>query len=161
VSRKNFLVTVSEMQDAVDERQGTRGYSRLKEAMALVRPNTDSAPETMLRLLVVRAGLPEPMVNAPIRNREGKVTAHADLAFPNFRIVLEYDGDQHRTDADQYYIDVDRLQRIMREGWHVIRVNRRHMHNKRQLVRLIGEALVDAGWASLERSRQKILPRRL
>ena len=113
-----------------------------------MRPNTDSAPETVLRLLLVRARLPEPMVNVPIRNREGKVTAHADLAFPNFRIVLEYDGDQHRTDADQYYIDIDRLQRITREGWQVIRVNRRHMQDKRQVVRLIGEALADAGWVS-------------
>jgi hypothetical protein len=154
VARKHPVVSMSQMLDAVDARKGSRGYSKLKEAIAFVRPNTDSAPESALRLLVVRAGLPEPMVNVPIRNREGKVTAHADLAFPEFSIVLEYDGDQHRTDAQQYYIDIDRLQRIMREGWHVIRVNRRHMQDKQQVARLVREALSDAGWASANRGRK-------
>lgn len=156
VSRQNPTVTMAEMLDAVDERQGSRGYSKLKEAIAYVRPNSDSAPETILRLLLVRAGLPEPMVNVPIHNREGKVTAHADLAFPEFRIVLEYDGDQHRTNPDQYYIDIDRLQRIMREGWHVIRVNRRHMQEKQHVIRLVREALADAGWSSPKRGRKRL-----
>lgn len=154
VARKHPLVTMSHMLDAVEARKGSRGYCKLREAIALVRPHTDSAPESQLRVLIVRAGLPEPMVNVPIRSREGKVTAHADLAFPEFRIVLEYDGDQHRTDAHQYYIDIDRLQRIMREGWHVIRVNRRHMQDKRQVARLVGEALTDAGWISANRGRE-------
>ena len=99
----------------------------------------------MLRLLIVRAGMPEPMINAPVRSRAGRVVAHADLAYPEFNLVLEYDGDQHRTDRSQYYIDIDRLERITREGWRVIRINLKHMANAATLAATIREALVDAG----------------
>jgi len=70
--------------------------------------------------------------------------AHADLAYPEFNLVLEYDGDQHRTDKDQYYLDVKRLERITREGWRVIRINRQHMASPSALAALIREALDDA-----------------
>lgn len=146
LSRKDPTVTMAELQNAVAAWQGSRGYRNLLDALSRVRARTDSARETMLRLLVVRAGLPEPMVNVPVRNREGRVVAHADLAFPEFNLVLEYDGDQHRTDQTQYYIDIDRLERITREGWRVIRINRKHMQDRSQLARVIGEALADAGW---------------
>ena len=145
VSRKNPSATMSEMQSAVESRQGTRGCQNLRDALGYVRERTDSARETMLRLLIVRAGMPEPMINAPVRSRAGRVVAHADLAYPEFNLVLEYDGDQHRTDRSQYYIDIDRLERITREGWRVIRINLKHMANAATLAATIREALVDAG----------------
>jgi very-short-patch-repair endonuclease len=146
ICRKDPVVTMAELQDAVEAWRGSRGYRRLVEALVHVRERTDSARETMLRLLIVRAGLPEPMINAPVRSRLGKVVAHADLAYPHYSLVIEYDGDQHRTEQKQYYIDIDRLERITREGWRVIRINRRHMGEPRSLENLVRQALVDAGW---------------
>ncbi len=99
----------------------------------------------MLRLLIVRAGMPEPMINAPIRSRDGRIVAHADLAYPEFNLVLEYDGDQHRTDRAQYYLDINRLERITREGWRVMRINLKHMASPTILAAAIREALADAG----------------
>lgn len=83
--------------------------------------------ETILRLAILRAGLPEPRVNYKIANRTGDVVAHGDLVFPAARVVVEYDGDQHRTDARQYYLDVDRLWRIHSLDWNVVRINRTHL----------------------------------
>lgn len=146
VCRKNPVATMAELHDAVAGWRGARGYRKLSEALVHVRERTDSARETMLRLLLIRGGLPEPLINASIRNRAGLVVAHADLAYPSFRLVLEYDGDQHRTDQAQYYVDIDRLERITREGWRVIRINRRHMRDPKRLENLVRQALVDAGW---------------
>ena len=146
VCRKNPAATMAELHDAVAGWRGARGYRKLSEALLHVRERTDSARETTLRLLLIRGGLPEPLINAPIRNRAGLVVAHADLAYPSFRLVVEYDGDQHRTDQAQYYVDIDRLERITREGWRVIRINRRHMQDPRRLENLVRQALVEAGW---------------
>ena len=145
VSRKVPVATMAQLQKTVEGWQGSRGYRNLLEALLHVRARTDSARETMLRLLIVRAGMPEPMINAPIRSRTGQVVAHADLAYPEFNLVLEYDGDQHRTDRTQYYLDINRLERITREGWRVIRINLKHMANPTDLAALIRQALADAG----------------
>jgi very-short-patch-repair endonuclease len=146
VRRKSPVATMAQLQQAVAGWRGARGYRNLLAALEDVRERTDSARETMLRLLLVRNGLPEPMVNAPIRNRTGRVVAHADLAYPDVKLVVEYDGDQHRTDHAQYYIDVDRLEKITREGWRVIRVNQQHMREPRKLASLVRQALVDSAW---------------
>ena len=145
VARKNPAATMANLQRAVEAWRGARGYRNLVEALPHVRERTDSARETMLRLLIVRAGMPEPMINAPIRSRDGRIVAHADLAYPEFNLVLEYDGDQHRTDRAQYYLDIQRLERITREGWRVMRINLKHMASPTVLAAAIREALADAG----------------
>ncbi len=81
--------------------------------------------ETVLRLAIVRAGLPEPVVNYAID--VGERLLHADLAYPQERLAVEYDGDQHRIDARQYERDIDRLWRIEARGWRVIRINKSHL----------------------------------
>jgi hypothetical protein len=136
---------MAELRGAVDGMRGARGYRNLLAALPHVRERTDSARETMLRLLIVRAGMPEPMINAPIRSRDGRIVAHADLTYPEFNLVLEYDGDQHRTDRAQYYLDIKRLELITREGWRVMRINLKSMANPTVLAVAIREALVDAG----------------
>jgi very-short-patch-repair endonuclease len=145
LARKSPLATMAELRHAVDCWRGRRGFRNLQEALFLVRERTDSSRETMLRLLIIRAALPEPMINFPVRSRKGSVVAHGDLAYPQFKIVIEYDGDQHRTDPAQYYLDINRLERITREGWQVIRVNRQHMRQPRSVVSRIRNALLDAG----------------
>lgn len=145
LARKSPRATMAELQAAVDDWHGRRGFRQLRDAMVFVRERTDSARETMLRLLIVRAGMPEPMINVPVRSRAGRIVAHADLAYPEYNLVLEYDGDQHRTDRAQYYIDINRLERITREGWRVIRINLKHMANPTSLAAVIREALVDGG----------------
>jgi hypothetical protein len=66
---------------------------------ALLRPGAESRPETLLRLLLGRAGLPEPEVNVDIRDDSGRFLGRADLVYPPWRTIVEYDGDQHRTSA--------------------------------------------------------------
>ena len=116
------------LQEAVDAASGRPGIRRLRQSLPLVRPRTDSPMETVLRLAIVRAGLPEPNVNHVIHAADRSY--HADLAYPTARIAIEYDGEQHRTDDRQYQVDIDRLWSIQAAGWRVVRVNRVHLANK-------------------------------
>jgi hypothetical protein len=102
---------------------GRRGARRLREALDLVRANVWSPKETELRLLLVRAGLPEPSgLNAAITDAAGRVLGHGDLVWQRQRLVVEYEGDQHRTDRRQWRSDVAKYERYGDAGWRVVRV---------------------------------------
>ena len=113
----------------------------------MVRPGTDSPAETDLRLDLVAFGLPEPVVNFDILDASCRRIAIGDLAYPGFRVLVEYDGDHHRANPAQYARDVDRLDDLAHTGWRVIRFNRSHrgIRRARRLER-VRDALVAAGW---------------
>lgn len=97
-----------------------RGVVRARQAYDLVRPGSASAMETRARLLAVRAGLPEPELNAVVRDANGRYIGAFDLVWRDRRVIGEYDGDQHRTDRQQWQRDHRRLRAARAEGWVVI-----------------------------------------
>lgn len=80
--------------------------------------------ETRLRLLLQDAGIPEPRCGFELRTRRGRRIGWFDLAWPDRRVIAEYDGDQHRTSTEQYERDIRRFDEAADEGWRVIRVRR-------------------------------------
>ncbi len=99
-----------------------RGAIKARAAAAAVRSLAASRPETLIRLLLERAGLPEPELNADVHDAEGTWIAYCDLVFRAAKVVVEYDGDQHRTDRRQYERDRKRLDALADAGWNVIHV---------------------------------------
>jgi len=73
--------------------------------------------ETRLRLLIVFAGLPEPEINFKIYYRDGRVRYRFDLSYPELKILVEYDGRQHRDDLDQWDTDTKRQDWFDHNGW--------------------------------------------
>ncbi|WP_105036325.1 DUF559 domain-containing protein [Cryobacterium aureum] len=146
VRRQHPLAEMRDLLAAVRRYSGHRGVKRLHEALIWIRPGVDSPRETDLRLLIVRAGLPEPEVNAIIMSRTGVKLATGDLVFRRYRVLLEYDGGQHRTDENQYHWDVDRLDALMENTWRVIRINKSHLRNPSEVIRRVTAALITGGW---------------
>lgn len=118
------IATLEEVDAAVARFGSRRGAVRLRAARADLRSGSASRRETRLRLRVLRAGFPEPELNTPIALRAGW-TAHGDLVFRRYGVVLEYDGEQRRDDDVQFHRDVERLNDLAADGWIVIRVGRR------------------------------------
>lgn len=83
----------------------------------------ESAPESILRVIIVLAGLPEPRVNIDVTDRRGEFVARTDLAIAEFKLVIEYMGDYHRTSAGQWRDDMTRRSRLEAQGWRVMEVN--------------------------------------
>src|SRR5699024_5518105 len=103
------LSDIERMRAAVDRLAGRRRTPALRRALERVRPRTDSPKETELRLAIVDAGLPEPQVNVPVLRRDGAFIGFGDLGYPTYKILIEYDGHQHRVDPSQYFYATDRL----------------------------------------------------
>lgn len=146
LSRRGAVATIRQLRHAVSCRVGRRGTARLRAALDQIRPNTDSARETLLRLMLIRAGLPEPDINAELRDRSDRLVAHGDLVWPGFGVVVEYDGRQHAESRQQFAIDIRRLNDIAELGFLIIRVDRTLMDERRTLLGRVERALRSRGW---------------
>jgi hypothetical protein len=126
---------------------GRRGAPALRRAASRARAGVDSPMESRLRMLVLDAGLPEPMVNGDVRDRSGSWVARSDLVFETYRVVLEYEGREHWADQKRFLDDIDRRERIEAAGWRVIRIARRHIFSRRTATAdLIRRVLRERGW---------------
>ncbi|MEZ5213696.1 MAG: DUF559 domain-containing protein [Microbacterium sp.] len=47
-----------------------------------------------------------------------------DLAYPELKIAIEYEGEHHLTDPAQWAEDIARMDRLVEAGWRVIRVTK-------------------------------------
>lgn len=65
-------------------------------------------------------------MNFPVYDEHGVLVAILDLAYPEYRVGLEYDGDHHRTDTVQFLHDVERLDALSALGWRDIRITKEH-----------------------------------
>ena len=122
IGRPRSLTTHTAMSEAMSGSAGLRGYRTLVRAFELVRPGSRSPRETRARLALVRAGLPEPELNAEIVLR--RRTVHGDLVYRPWRVLIEYEGDQHRTDPWQWAHDLERYNDLAEAGWLVIRASK-------------------------------------
>jgi hypothetical protein len=120
--REPPLATLAELTAAVNRRVGGRGVRSMRMALPKLRTRVDSRPESLLRLLLVASGLPEPLIGDPTLVDEGASTLHPDLKYVQWRVVFEYEGDGHRTDPRRFRADIARRERFEAAGWHVIRV---------------------------------------
>ncbi|NJC69492.1 DUF559 domain-containing protein [Planosporangium thailandense] len=101
-----------------DARRGWPGAAGVPAVLALARP-AESPMETRLRLLIIDAGLPCPVVQYEVYDG-GRFVARLDLAYPAVRLGIDYDGDHHR-DRVTFRRDVARLNALRAAGWTVLR----------------------------------------
>lgn len=91
-------------------------------ALPRLRYGVDSRPESRMRLLLVAGGIPEPLINAPTLVEGGTRVLHGDLTLEKWRVVLDYEGDGHRTSKRQFRDDIERRELFESAGRRVIRV---------------------------------------
>jgi hypothetical protein len=97
---------------------GARDSRHLPEVVALADPLAESPMETRTRLALVLHGLPTPVSQFEVRG-EGHCH-YLDLAYPRYRIGVEYDGGEHR-EAEQARRDLERQHRLTALGWTLVR----------------------------------------
>ena len=113
--------TVDELRRAVASARGRRGVGRVREALELVRPGVESPKETELRLLLLRAGLPEPEINVRTYDDRGRYLGRPDLRYAWCKLAVEYEGDEHRRDPWRFRTDILRRERFADAGWWTVR----------------------------------------
>lgn len=100
-----------------------RGVQGLPDVLALADPKSGSPPETRLRLLLVRSGLPAPRVQHTVLDDDRRRAVWIDLAYPEHRIGIEYEGGDH-TRPERVLRDAGRYTRLVAAGWRIYRYTR-------------------------------------
>ncbi len=90
------LIELAEFRAYVADRRGVAGVIGARHALELVEPKAESPMETRLRLLLVRGGLPRPQAQVDLRDPRGAFLGRPDLFYPQARLGIEYDGENHR-----------------------------------------------------------------
>ncbi len=103
--------------------RGGPGTSRLCTTLAHANPYAGPPMETRLRLIIVQAGLPTPRVQWVVQDAGARTAVWLDLAWPDQRIGIEYEGEGH-TDPVEVLRDAGRYTRLVDRGWRIYRYTR-------------------------------------
>lgn len=93
VVRRN-LAEAAAVRGCLDERGRVRGAARLRQILAELSPQESrsrSELESLYLRVTMLAGLPEPLLNHPVRDRYG-TTRRLDAAYPAQGVAVELDG---------------------------------------------------------------------
>ena len=112
---------------------------RVARAFALVDGRSESPPESWVRVACALAGLPAPVLQYEVFEG-GSWLARVDLAWPDRRLIVEYDGEYH-FDGLQIAKDDVRLAALVAAGWHVIRLSAADLRHMDDVVSRIAAAL--------------------
>ncbi|MGY1687650.1 endonuclease domain-containing protein [Geodermatophilus sp. SYSU D00867] len=119
-------VTVAGLVALAEAGAGRWGVSRVRRVVPLVDARAESPQESRLWVCLALVGL------APVPQFEvlhhGRFVARVDLAFPEARLAIEYEGAHHFED-NQIPKDDERLDRLRAAGWRVIRVSAADMRD--------------------------------
>lgn len=114
--------TVTELYEAVESSPRYVGRPKSVAALGLIRVGADSAPETLLRLRLMKAGLPEPQLQVP--PVQGALFGYrADMGYPQWKIAIQYDGAKH-FNPERARTDQRRDNAFISDGWMLLRFNR-------------------------------------
>lgn len=118
--REDPYATVESLRKMVQRHRNLQGIVRAREALELMRVGADSGPETLLRLAMLDAGLPEPELQLALWDGPGAPSA--DAGYRERKIALQYDG-AHHLDQMQMHSDRRRDKAFTAAGWTVLVFN--------------------------------------
>jgi len=139
------LVTFDELLAYCHDRH-LDGVVAARHAMRYLVADSRSPMETLVRLILVLAGLPEPAVNSVVFDEVGRKVATVDLLYVRFRVAIEYDGRWHELSPDERRWLRDRRERLERLGWTVITVFDTDLPKPTVLVARVHDALTRGGY---------------
>ncbi|WP_220479275.1 hypothetical protein [Curtobacterium pusillum] len=132
---------------------GSRSARKARSALDRVRCGVESPMETRFRLGVIDAGFPEPDVNVDVVDEAGVFLGRADLAWPQHRIALEYDGDHHR-ERRTFQHDQRRSNGFVVNGWIVIHATAADAGRPAVLVERLRQAFAQRRIEQVRRARR-------
>lgn len=134
------LVTIDDIAERLEVWGRFPGCGTIRKALDLACYAVESPKETETRLLLRAHGLPEPVVQHRVLDGF-RLVARTDLAYPDLKIAIEYEGDGHRTSAEQWRRDIQRQRELEALGWIVIRLTQEDLDDADALIDRIRAAI--------------------
>jgi hypothetical protein len=135
-------VTSADVYALAERYRGTPGIRRARTALRLMDGGAQSPRETQLRLWLIDDGLPAP--RSQIKVTDGRREAFLDMGYDEPMVGLDYDGEHHASNREQYVHDIGRAELIDSQGWIDIHVVAEH--TRRFVLHRAREAFRRRGW---------------
>ncbi|WP_327589112.1 DUF559 domain-containing protein [Nonomuraea sp. NBC_00507] len=119
---------------------------RLRDTLSLADPGAASPRESWLRVILVEGGLLRPTTQIRVDLDDDR-HVYLDLGWEDFKVAVEYDGQEHHTSTPDQQHDADRREELRRRGWRVIAVRRDIIPGQiADLLHHVADALIERGW---------------
>ncbi|MDQ2757668.1 MAG: hypothetical protein M3Y71_14090 [Actinomycetota bacterium] len=119
---------------------------RSRSALSLVRVGSASPMESRSRLVFIRAGLPEPELNAAVTDDGDEWIATGDFVWRRRRVMAEYQGEYHFADFDQGDRDITRRLLAQDHDWRYVEITKRDIFEtvrRRAMIQRLRRLLMD------------------
>lgn len=107
------------LQRAALRQAGRRGIVAVRDLLPLADSRADSEMESESRLMMIDGGLPLPVLQYPIVDRDHR-TWRVDFAWPEQRLAVEYDGVVWHEGPEAFAYERQRRAALQEVGWVVI-----------------------------------------
>ncbi|MBF8186735.1 DUF559 domain-containing protein [Nonomuraea sp. K274] len=132
---------------------------RLRDTLSLADRGAASPRESRLRVILVEGGLPRPTTQIGVELAAGQFV-YLDLGWEDFKVAVEYDGQEHHTTAADQQRDIDRREALRKRGWRVIAVRREVIPGQiADILHHVANALIERGWQPGPEGTTRILRR--
>lgn len=133
------------------EQVGARGCAKARALIALGDGGSESPGESACRFAVLRDGFPPPRTQVEVVTRLG--TFWADLGWPEWRVLLEYDGRSKYVgrEAEEFVREKRRHDAIVEAGWRALHVTSEDLRRPGALTRRLLPLIPPAAARSLRR----------
>lgn len=133
------VVSGMELDRRLSSGLGQWGVRRAREVFGLSDGRSASPPETQVRLLMHRAEIPPPVPQFEVL-LAGRFIARVDFAWPERKVILEYDG-AHHADQLQMRRDRRRLNELVTAGWIVLHATALDLRDPTTMLHTVRTAL--------------------
>jgi hypothetical protein len=147
-------VIQSDLTSLLPRFRGRRGVVQARELVPLMDARAESSGESLTRIVILDAGLPCPVPQHWVV-MGGVAVYRLDLAYPRYKIAVEYDGYDYHSDPERRKADKERRKWLRAHGWIVIVVRKDDFGDdaRRVWVRELRDALVARRhWGRLART---------
>lgn len=130
-------VKIADLRRHLETHAGAKGIKRLRRAIGLADPRAESPMESRLRMVLITGRLPRPIAQAELRGASGDFIARADLYYPDRKMVIEYDGANHR---ERMAADLRRQNAVLNAGYHILRFTAGDLREPRTIIAQVRRA---------------------
>lgn len=107
-----------ELLAAAKAQAGRRGIVMVRDLIPLARAGAESPMESEARLVMLDGGLPEPVLQYEIVDRDGRLW-RVDFAWPGRRVAVEFDGFDWHSSPEALRKDRQKRAALEEIGWRV------------------------------------------
>lgn len=110
-----------DLQAAAKAQAGRRGIVTVRDLIPKARPEAESPMESEARLVMLDGGLPEPLLQYEIVDRDGRLW-RVDFAWPDRRVAVEYDGFDWHSSPEALRRDRQKRAALEEIDWRVVSI---------------------------------------